>query len=441
MPSGPTGLRRSKRVGAVKQRRLRLLAGAIAAAAVLALGAGEARPAKSDTVTITMLVNGPPQPGYQVLIPNFERVYPNINVEATFAPSNAVWYQIETTELAVGNAPDVLGTFPGCGTPVSVCVLAKAGDLAPLVKEPWVKQSLRLVTSLGKYGQGLYAFEPTLSPEGVFTNDALFRKLGLKVPQTFAELLTVCQKAQADGLAAVFLGGTGTAPMSLVDDLAVATVYGRDKQWPAEQRAGTVTFDGSPGWHQALQEFIDMNNAGCFQPGATGMSNTSAEAEFAQGGGLMWLTISSNKGSLDALSPQFPYSFYPFPGGTVPNQAETYIQLGTALSVNAHSSAANQAAAQTFINFVARTAQNALYARVLGNLTQYEFLKGQIPAFMSSFASVLANHKYAINPVQTWWNENVLLTLQQDAIGLITGQTTIDDVLNAMDAAWKQGPG
>ena len=27
-----------------------------------------------------------------------------------------------------------------------------------------------------------------------------------------------------------------------------------------------------------------------------------------------------------------------------------------------------------------------------------------------------------------------------DGLGLITGQTSIDDVLNAMDAAWKQGP-
>jgi hypothetical protein len=32
------------------------------------------------------------------------------------------------------------------------------------------------------------------------------------------------------------------------------------------------------------------------------------------------------------------------------------------------------------------------------------------------------------------------VALNQDGLGLITGQTTIDGVLNAMDAAWKQGP-
>jgi ABC-type glycerol-3-phosphate transport system substrate-binding protein len=119
----------------------------------LAVGAGEARPAGSDQVTITMLVNATAQPGYQVLIANFEGAYPNIKVDATFAPAK-VWYQLEATELAAGNAPDLLGTLPGCGTPVSVCVPAKAGDLAPLVEKPWTKWALPLVTSLGKYGPG-----------------------------------------------------------------------------------------------------------------------------------------------------------------------------------------------------------------------------------------------------------------------------------------------
>jgi raffinose/stachyose/melibiose transport system substrate-binding protein len=424
-------------------RRARLVV-ALLAAALFALGvvAGEARPAGSDQVTITMLGNATVQPGYQVLVANFERVYPNIRVDATFAPTQAVLYQLEATELAAGNAPDLLGTLPGCGTPVSVCVLAKAGHLAPLVNEPWTKWSLPLVTSLGKYGPGLYAFEPALTPWGMFTNDSLFAKLRLKVPETFSELLSVCRAAKADGTVALLSpGGTNTGPMSMIDDIAVATVYGRDPHWLAQLRAGKVSFEGSPGWHQALQRFVELNDAGCFEPGMAGISlGQSTLADFAQGGGLMAPTVSSNKGLIDTFGPQFPYSFHPFPGGTVPGQTETLIRPGMALSVNAHSSPAQQAAAQTFIDFVARPAQNALYTRVLGNLTQREFLEQEIPSFMRPFASVFANHSYAIDPLQTWWNPNVGLALLQDAIGLVTGQTTVDQVLGAMDAGWKQGP-
>jgi raffinose/stachyose/melibiose transport system substrate-binding protein len=417
------------------------VAAVVAAVCALGIGASGARPAGSDQVTITMLVNQPPQPGYQVLIANFERVYPNIKVEATYAPSNPVWYQLETTELAAGNAPDLLGTFPGCGTPVSVCVLAKAGELAPLVRERWVRWSVPLVTSLGKYGPGLYAFEPALTPHGMFTNDALFAKLGLKVPETFLQLLAVCRAAKADGTVAVLFAGGGVGSMNVIDGIAAATVYGPDPRWAADLKAGTASFDGSPGWHQALQRFIEMNDAGCFEPGMAGVtSSAQILAEFAQGGGLMAEANSSNKGQLDAAAPQFPYSFYPLPGGTVPGQTETYIQLGTSLSVNAHSSPANQAAARMFIDFVARPAQNALYAQVVGSLTQREFIRQELPSFMQPMAPVFANHAYVLNPTLTWWNPAVGNALLQDAIGLVTGQTTVDQVLQAMDAAWKQGP-
>ena len=135
-----------------------------------------------------------------------------------------------------------------------------------------MKRSLPLVTSLDKVRPGTVRLHArTLSPFGIFTNDALFSRLGLTIPQTFSQLLDVCQKAKAAGTAAVIFGGAdGPSVTLLITDLAVATVYGKDTHWAGELRAGKVTFDGTPGWQQALQEFIEMNDAGCFEPGATG---------------------------------------------------------------------------------------------------------------------------------------------------------------------------
>jgi hypothetical protein len=59
---------------------------------------------------------------------------------------------------------------------------------------------------------------------------------------------------------------------------------------------------------------------------------------------------------------------------------------------------------------------------------------------MTSFAPLMTAHEYALNPGLGFWNPAVSAAENQDGLGLITGQTTIDDVLNAMDAAWKQGP-
>jgi hypothetical protein len=45
-----------------------------------------------------------------------------------------------------------------------------------------------------------------------------------------------------------------------------------------------------------------------------------------------------------------------------------------------------------------------------------------------------------IDPSAFWVNVCVLRAMQQDGIGLVTGQETIDGVLNAMDSAWQLGP-
>jgi ABC-type glycerol-3-phosphate transport system substrate-binding protein len=104
----------------------------------LGVGASEARSAGTDRVTISMLALAFEQPALQVLVANFERVYPNIAVDVSYPGGNTALYQVETVELGAGNAPDLLQTFPGRGTPVSVCTLAKAGDLAPIIGAPWL---------------------------------------------------------------------------------------------------------------------------------------------------------------------------------------------------------------------------------------------------------------------------------------------------------------
>ena len=408
----------------------------ILAAFALGLGSSEALPAGPGApITITMIANNIQQPAYSVLIPNFERVYPNITVKATYA-STAVQYQLTATELQAGDAPDLITSWPGCGTVISVCLLAKAGDLAPMVGVPWTRLSARLVISASKYERGLFVYSPSVSFYGLFTNDTLFKKLGLNVPQTFPQLLAVCRQAKAAGTVAVLPATLA----SIATDFALTTVYAHDKHWGAELRAGKVSFDGTPGWHQALQELVEMNDAGCFEPDNGGTS-TGGLTAFAQGQGLMVPALSSNRGLIAAGSPQFAYSQHAIPNGVDPGETVGMIRLGSGPAVNVHSPTANQAAAQTFVNFVARPAQDGLEAELAGGLSQYEFVKGELPAYMASLQPLLAAHQYGLDPSQSWWNADVANSFQTNAVGLLTGQTTIDGVLKAMDAAWQEGPG
>jgi raffinose/stachyose/melibiose transport system substrate-binding protein len=415
-----------------------VLAGVVFA---LGVGAGGARPAGNDQVTLSLLAYSA-KPALDVLIPNFERVYPNITVSATYAGSATVYNQVVLTELETGSGPDLIATLPGCGLSTGVCNLAKAGYLAPLVNEPWVKRSFPSLLSVDKYGQGLYSLALDLAFQGLFTNDTMFKRLGLQVPRTFSELLSVCQKAKADGTIPILLPLQGSTVMQhLLTEFALSTVYAKDPHWLAELKAGTVTFDDTAGWHSALQRFIDMNNAGCFQPGPAGTGAVAADAQFAQGQALMLFQQTQHKGTIDAADPQFAYSQHPLPTGDDPSENVFQINVGGQLGINSHASPANQAAARTFIDFMSRPKQDALFAQIDGGVTQYQFLKGDLPPYLSSYASLTSDHRYALDPGYSWWNPAVLTALNTDGVGLVTGQESIDDVLNAMDAAWKQGPG
>jgi raffinose/stachyose/melibiose transport system substrate-binding protein len=316
--------------------------------------------------------------------------------------------------------------------------LAKAGYMAPMVNKPWARRSLPLVTSYNKYGQVLFGLTPSVGPYGVFTNDTLFAKLGLKVPQTFGQLLDLCQKAKADGTVAVLVSGAGVTQMTA--DLAITTLYAKDKRWLGQRRAGKVSFDGTAGWHEALQEYAELGQAGCFEPGAVGTTADAAISMFAQGQALMFAGPAVTRELVDQEKPQFRYSHHAFPDGTAAGQTRTMLILGDAIGVNAHASAQDQAAAQTFVDFIARPKQSALYAQTTGGISQYQFLKNQIPAYLSNYATAFAQHNYLVNPITNFWNAGVTLALQQDAVGLLTGQQSVDDVLKAMDAAWRQGP-
>jgi raffinose/stachyose/melibiose transport system substrate-binding protein len=419
----------------------------VATAIALAVGvfalefdASEARSEKRATVTLNLLAYVIYKPAYDVLIANFERVYPNVTINATYAATGAAVAQLTATELAAGNGPDLFTVNAGSDATNATTELARAGYLAPMVHKKWTRWSLPTITSSFKYGQGLFGFPLALSFQVLFTNDDLFRKLGLQMPQTFSQLLALCQRAKALGTIPLLVPAqNSTVVEHLLEGISLTTVYTADKQWNQEAKAGKTTFAGTAGWHAALQELVEMNDAGCLGPAAAGTSSVAGDAQFAQGQALMLFNSSSHKSTIDAGAPEFSYSMRPFPAATAPGRSVVTFAVVSALGVNAHASAQNQEAAQEFIDFIARPKQDALAAGLLGAVTQYQFIHGQLPSYLAGLEPALTAHQYNRSPGASWWNAGVAMALNQYGVGLITGQTTVDQVLQMMDGAWKQG--
>lgn len=411
-----------------------LLASCACLAVALTAGLTAATAKPNASVTLQFVTTNTIQPAFQVLIANFNRVYPDIQINATYLPSDQ-YNSLIPTQLAAGNAPDLFTAFPGTGALPSTMLMANAGYLADLADRPWAKRVPTVAKPLISNGKKLFAWPLGASAYFLMYNKTAFSQLGLKPTSTFSGLQNLCHKIRAAGkIPLVQAGGVGPNNGIAVLQLAAGTVYAANPNWNADRAAGKVTFAGTPGWGQALQEIADLNKDGCFEPGVQSVSVPAATAMFANGQALMWICNSQNIGLVRAINPTMDLGVMATPGRTAKAQI-TMVAYPSNLVVNAHSP--NLSSAKTFVDFMARSAQSSLWAKVGGYTAPLDATQGKLSPDIASLAPFFSNSLTRANPLFTWPNGVIFSTLGADVQGLFTGQKTVAQILADLDSAWN----
>ena len=201
--------------------------------------------------------------------------------------------------------------------------------------------------------------------------------------------------------------------------------------------SGSVTFAGTPGWSAALQEFVDLNNAGCFHQGAAADTIIQASQQLGSGQAVMWIAPSAAIASIANANPNFKVAMMPIPGPTA-DATRAVTEYNDSFSVNAHSK--NIDAAMKLVNFLATPDQQRAYAKIEGEISVPDSVTGTLPPQYSAFASLMQANKGVTLPSLVWPNPAVGTTLTPDMQGLLTGQKMVKDVLADLDNAWNSAP-
>ncbi len=356
-----------------------------------------------------------------------------VEIEMIPYPSEAYNTQV-TTQLQAGNAADMMVLAPGTGQAISVVTLAEAGFLEPL------DEASAGVIPEGT--EGLYEVDgeifgqPTaLAPVGLIYNAAGGEEVGIEAyPETFDELLEACTTARDGGKTFTVLAGGVPFNTGLFSMLVSATrVYEADPDWNEQRAAGDVTFVGSA-WEDVLNDVITLNDSGCFQDGVEGGTFDS----ITQGiGGQTSLTaavpgsaaISIGAGTgLDLTVQAFP----PADG----QGAFTLASANYAWAINAASDDDVKASAQTFLDWLAEPEQAQTFADLSGFVPISGATPDNVNAVYEPIGELLETGAFVGLPNATWPNPAVYDTLGVGVQGLLTGQKTVDQVLEEMDAAW-----
>jgi raffinose/stachyose/melibiose transport system substrate-binding protein len=315
-----------------------------------------------------------------------------------------------------------------------VLPLAKAGKLQAFPSNAsWAPDIPTAAKDLFYSDNKLYALPLFLAPLAVEYNVTEFNKLGLKPPTTYQELLSMCGTIQKAGK--VPMAVPGQAAVILPLEFAANLLYSKEPDWNTKRDAGKVTFAGTPEWKESLQRMADMSKAGCFQKGAAGAAVPAAVGLVSSGKALMFPAPIDALGFIRAGAKNGDqFAAFPLPGDT-PDQTTAMVSYSPSLVVSAASK--NKNAATKFVEFAATPEQADVAAKASGVISLQAAKSGKLPDAVSSFTDLLKNNKVTGYAPDAWTSGGPFNTAMiGGASGLLTGQKTPEQVLQAMDQQW-----
>ena len=372
---------------------------------------------------------------FQKLGEDYMKAHPDVKI--TFNPQpNDSYDQTLRTQLQAGNASDVVVTTPGSGQGRSILPLADAGFLEPLDDSAKKLLPAGSDSTFGKDGK-VFGQATEITVAALVTNETAVKASG-EFPADFAALEAQCKSLDASGKSLFAIAGaappnTGLMAMSL----AATRVYAEDPKWNDKRAANQVTFAGSDGWKSALQAVNTLKDAGCFQKGAAGAGFDAITKGLASGTSVAGFIPAPSWKQLASAASGTDFAVRALPAEKGSGKDFVYASANYAFSVNAASK--NKDAAKAFLDWAAEPAQTKAFAEIDGalpvsGLDSYDFAGGAY----KNVGDLIKNGDYSPLPNIQWPNSADYDAMATGVQGIITGQKSPDQVLQAMDAAWGQ---
>lgn len=413
--------------------------GLLAAVLVVAACSGNESDGSGETTVVRFQAQSSLQAGYDAVIEQFEEANPGIEIESSYSP-NETYPSVLRTQLQGGSGPDVFFTYPSSSDPHGVRLLADAGYLEDLTGREWEPRIMESAKPQVTFDGRVYGWVPGAIVAGLgYNTELLSSELGLQIPRTFDDLLSMCETIASEGkIPIAYQAGALAYNMLPINGTALSTVFYGEPRWQEQRLAGEVSFASTPGWRVAVQRVLDMQNAGCFQQGAAGASSEEAFSLVADGEAVMTWLPTSAWSVIEGLNPDIKLGQMPVPG-TTEEDTVAYFAPNTAISVNADSNV--KEAALEFLDYTAsEEVADQLAEDILVLSAEQLSGKGLPPTIASGYANVFEDPDKVILGLQWGWNPDLTQTMETLIQGLISGQKTVDDVLTEMDQAWDANP-
>lgn len=414
----------------MKRKSIAILAALVVIAAAVATAAAFAQP-KAGSLKIYVLAGD--RIPMEAVLKVWKQQNPSVKVNVTYADTSPYQSTLRT-QLAAGTAADVFEVWPGNGNPGAIQVLAPYGYLADLTKQPFAKREPAGIKQVTHVKGKLYFVPPAYSGIGAIYNMETLAKLGVSAPTTWSDVLALCDKAKAAGLAAYSLGNQDQWVTQLIPYALVPTlVYRTQPNFEANLKAGKTSFSKS-GWVTAENKYVEMNERGCFQQGPLSTNYNASLPLVANGHAAVGVVQGSWAfAPLRQANPTATYRMFPFPATNNPTQTWMPGAANAGFAVNAKT---KNPLAMKFVNFVASSAFQNTFAKTQGSLPAYPNPSFKVDAGLTRFVAFQKAGKTYPFPDQLWPNPKVQQAHLVGLQNIFAGKGRVAEMLAAMDKAY-----
>ncbi|MCE5240312.1 extracellular solute-binding protein [bacterium] len=268
-------------------------------------------------------------------------------------------------------------------------------------------------------------------------NKDLFAKNGWKVPQSWDELLALCDNIKAKGLTPLALGNMQKWPASHFPCVLTQRLIGKAAAERQYDPLGPGSYD-DPAWTKSLDTLKDMADKGCFSKAPNGVDRAMARTGFYSGKAAMFYTgtwdfARLSKGGEAPESFWNSWDFFNFPpvaGG----KGEQNCLAGSADGYVISSKTPNRAAAVKFLQFMTEVQQAQQFVSKCQELVQ---VQGAVTAEnagprLRKYADIVKAAPCLSAWTDTLMEESVAQAYMGGIQNLLEGKKTPSDVMTAV---------
>ncbi|WP_159942325.1 MULTISPECIES: ABC transporter substrate-binding protein [unclassified Nocardiopsis] len=412
----------------------KLLAPAACLAAALALTSCSGGDGDDAGNAVTVTANSTDRVPVDAVVAAFQEANPGIEVTVTYADTDQLQSTLRT-QLSSGTAPDVFTVWPGNGNPAALQLLAPGGFLADLSGAGFASRIPEGDRPVTEYEGSTYIVPVTYSGIGVIYGKEALAALGAEEPATWSELIELCGTARDEGVSLLALGNQTPWVTQLVTyALAATTVYTDTPDFDERMAEGETSFADS-GWKAALEQYLEMEEEGCFNDDPLGTSYEASVSSVAQGRAVGLVQVATTLSQVQSEAGDAELGMFALPATDDADQTLMPGSVSAAYGLNAES--ADSEAAMAFVEFLGSPEGQDIYATEGGTLTALPDEERETDPALTTLTDYQGQGRTVPFMDQRWPNPRVQQTHFTVVQQLFAGDITVDEALAEMDAAYR----